>query len=338
MCHRQWVAPAADHLDVRTAVARTVVARPRLLAADDPDPEAGGFVRIHESVNAGGHHLIGFRAFFLGERIVPLLRQPGRHERHARIRRIMPVLHPWCLRVHTLLHAAGDDGRIDPDLSAERLGQLLHGDRTWSKQGRYLTGEVEDGRLDTDAHRAVIEDHLDLSLKIMVHMRRFGRARLPGGVRARSGDRYAGRLYKREGHPVLRAADRDGLEATRRFIWHDRRLRHHDRERSRPERFHQLPRAVRKFRNERRDLVDTGDMHDQRIIRWPSLRRIYLPARLRIQCIAPETIDCLGRKCHEATLADDLRRLLHALHTFYDCFHLNFLLSFSVCAEAHPHL
>ena len=73
MRHRQRVAPATDHLDVRTTVTRTVVARPGLLAADDPDPKAGGFVRIHESVNAGGHHLVGFRAFFLGERIVPRL-------------------------------------------------------------------------------------------------------------------------------------------------------------------------------------------------------------------------------------------------------------------------
>ena len=65
------------------------------------------------------------------------------------------------------------------------------------------------------------------------------------------------------------------------------------------------------LRHRIRDFVNIfppADVHDQRVVGRPSLRRIYFPRRFRIQRISAQSVDRLCRKRHQPAGFDDLAR------------------------------
>lgn len=72
--------------------------------------------------------------------------------------------------------------------------------------------------------------------------------------------------------------------------------RKHERQRTRPKALGQDPRRLRNLPRHVAKLPGSGDVDDERIIRWPPLDGEDAPDGLGIEGISAKSVDCLRRK------------------------------------------
>ena len=138
----------------------------------------------------------------------------------------------------------------------------------------------------------------------------------------------AGSLDQLLCNPVARKPNRHTVQTTRSFLWHKIRLRKNHSQRTRPVLLCQNLRLLRNLSYNRSQLIKLCNMHDQRIIRRSSLRRINFHRSLRIQRISTKAINSLRRKRNQTTLfqnisttPDSLHIKIIRCHGYNFCFH-----------------
>ena len=144
---------------------------------------------------------------------------------------------------------------------------------------------------------AAIDDQVDASRKVALHMRGRGRRNVARQIGRRRHHRPAERAQDVARHRMRGNPDRDRLEPGGGEIGHRAVvcLRQHQRQRPRPERFGKRGRLRVEARNPPGGL-DIADMGDQRIERGPALGLIEPRDRGGIGGVGAEAIDGLGRE------------------------------------------
>ena len=209
-----------------------------------------------------------------------------------RARRVMPMCEPRrshrarrrCFVRHG--HDAGD--RVAPD-------------RPRAEHAREVARDVDDGRFETDVAGAAIEDDRDAISERTDDVLGQRRRHLGGSIRARGGDRTPDRGEQRASDRVRRNAQRDGVATRGHDVRNARRARHHQRQRTGPERGGERLGSRRKRRRERTRRRDVEHVHDQRVVLGAALGDEDLRRRRRVERQRAQAIDRLGGKRDQLT-------------------------------------
>ena len=154
---------------------------------------------------------------------------------------------------------------------------------------------------------ATIDDEVDASVEVVDHVRRLSRAGAGEEVGAwcRHGDSRC--LNERAGHGMQRHSDRDCGKPCGDLVGYLIRLRHDQRQRSRPEAAGESFNAVRYAGGERSERINRGDVNDQRIV-WRSLLCREEPQHgLAVECIHAKPVDCFRWEGYQAAASKTLR-------------------------------
>ena len=164
-------------------------------------------------------------------------------------------------------------------------------------------------------------------------MRRRRGAGLAGEIRAGRGNRHAAGRDERLRHRMRRKPHADAVQPRRRFHRNSVRLIHDHRQRARPVGLRQPARAFRHFAGDHLGkLIERRNVHDQRIVARPSLRREDALYRFPVQRVAAQTVYRFRRKPDHLSGANQRARFLQCprVRLYHSCVHA-FSISF-VCS------
>ena len=165
---------------------------------------------------------------------------------------------------------------------------------------------------DADRNRAAVDNQVDPSRKVALHMGGGGRRDVTGNIGRRCGHRTAEPAQDVEGDGVGRYPDGDGFEAGGGEIGHRAvlRLRQYQGQRTRPK----SVREGHRVGVETGDLpcaADIPDMRNQRIERRPALGLVEAGDGGRVGGIRPEAVDGLGRERDQPAFAKGAHGCCH---------------------------
>jgi hypothetical protein len=214
----------------------------------------------------------------------------GVHEHDLRARRVVPVSEP------RRPHRAGDGPLVGHrDDPRDRVAT----DRPRAQNAGELARDVDHRRLEADVASAAVEHHRhavserpnDVLGPRGRHLRR--------AIGARRRDRLPDRREQGASDRVRRDAHRHRVPARRHDVRNVRGTRHDERERPGPERGGERlgRRGKRRRQGPRRG--DVEHVHDERVVRRPTLRDEDLRRSRRIERQGPQAVDRLGRKRDE---------------------------------------
>ena len=237
----------------------------------------------------------------------------------------MAIFHTRCFRMHFAV--SRNQPLVHPYIPQSLLKHLQR-NITRTQNHRHILSKINDRRLKTDSHLASVNDHLNRFTKILLYMLCSSRAWSSRSVGTGRSHITTCCLDKFLRDPVTRKPNRHTVQTTRSLLWYKIRLRKNHSQRTRPVLLCQNLRLLRNLSYNRSQLIKLCNMHDQRIIRRSSLRRINFHRSLRIQRIPSKTIHSLRRKCNQTTLfqnisttPDSFHIKLVRFHGYNFCFH-----------------
>ena len=169
-----------------------------------------------------------------------------------------------------------DQRRVHFHISEDFLQHLpVH--KAGPQDDRASLGQVDDGGFKADPHFAAVNDHLHSAVQIFHAIFCHRRTGPSGPVGAGRRDKAAGGIDQRLRDPVAREADRHRVESPCCLLRDQVALFEDHGQRARPESLRKLLRLRRDLAHDQLYILESADMHDQRVVGRPSLGRVDLP-------------------------------------------------------------
>ena len=250
------------------------------------------------------------------------------------LRRIMAVFHPRRFRVNAAV--CNKQSPIHPDFTSQCLLKHLQRNISRAQDYRNLLRKIHDRRFQADPHRAAVQDHIHRVPQIFFHMGSHGGAGSSGSIGAWRSDKSSRGADQRLRHRIAWKTDCHAVKTSRGFPGNDIRLRKDHSQRPRPVFLRKDPGFLRNLRHNFTKLVQLRDMNNQRIVRGPSLGRVYFHGCHWIKSVSSQSVNRLCGERHEAASFQDLPRSFYRrpvradpVYSYNFCFHSVCFLSFS---------
>ncbi len=178
----------------------------------------------------------------------------------------------------------------------------LPGDGTRAKNCGTVSRQIDDGAFDPMPTSLLAHDGIDFAIQILQYGLPGGGAGSAGTIGTRGSDGQASVLQQLQSDWMGGDSDTDRRKSSGHAIGDPIRFGKHQRHRTGPEFLPEFDCGSGNAARERRYLVETSDMHDQRIVAGSSFGLKDLIDRRGIEGIGSQTEDCFGRERDGATL------------------------------------
>lgn len=186
------------------------------------------------------------------------------------------------------------------------LSNHLPGDGTRAKDCRTISRQIEDGAFDPMPASLLAHDGIDFAIQILQHGLPGGCAGSAGTIGTRGSDGQASVLQQLQSDWVGGDPDTNRRESSGHAIGYAIGFGEYKRHRAGTEFLPEFDCGSGNTARQRRHLVETSHMHDQRVVTGSSFGLKNLIHRRGIECIGSQTEDCFGRERDGATLRPDL--------------------------------
>ena len=205
--------------------------------------------------------------------------------------------------------------RVPAGVQRRRVGtecgpDVLAGDGPLAQQGPRRSPRVDDGRLQTHAGRAGVDDRSDAPVEVGQHMLRTGGRGARGPVRTRCCQRRPAPAQDLQGDRMVGDAHCDRVEPTRHRTGQVVTCGEHDRERTGSEVLEQSPCERCDLARDLRDVRDRRDVDDQRVVRGAPLGGEQSSDGCSVVGAHGESVDGLGRDRDQVTVTQQGRGTL----------------------------